>query len=675
MRVLRTALPALAAALVVAGSPAVRAAEPAIPAKVVLADQQDAWSIGRHLSLLEDKQGTWTLDDVRARAPLFTPSGRDIPSLGYTDSYYWARFTLQNPTARPKDVWLEMQPAWLQFIDLYVVHADGSVETQRGGLRQPSVLQPIPHRHYLFPLTVAANAEDTAWVRVRARNMQLDFTAWRPVSFLRAERQAQLLYGLFFGWLAVMAAYNLFLFVAARMKAYLYCSLYLVATIFQQLSFRGFTTELFPSTAPLWILYGNVIPGVAFLFALEFGKAFLDLKRHAPLMERAMVVLQGASVVVIALPFVVRGAFNSAFTAVVGGLVATVSLVAGALVYRRGYRPARYYLVGWALLQGGGLVHILGQFSVLPLEPFAVRHSVQLGAAADALMLSLALADQINVMRDEKLLAQAEALAAQRALNERLDLRVRERTDALEKALQSMRDFYHFIAHELRTPLTALRAHVRFLSQGMRCEPPTAEQRAHLEVVDRNAERMLHLSRQLLELARAEARLAPPSSAPTALRSLVAECLQDLAALFAPEVQLVIDVDPALEVTVDPEYLATILVNVLSNAARFTRAGEVRVVASTAGEELELQVIDTGIGIAEGQIPATFKPFGQLGLAGEGRREGTGLGLYICQQLLEKLHGRLQLQSRQGEGTTVTIRLPLVQPQPLDRASTEPQRA
>ena len=624
---------------------------------VVLSPALGAYPLGRHLAVTEDPSGKRTLDDARAldSAGGFAPSDRAIPSFGYTDSAYWARFSLRNPSPAPAELWLETKPAWLQSVDLYVVHADGSVDEQHGGLVQPSARQPLSHRHAIFPVTIAAGAEDTAYVRVRARNMQLDFTAWRPLAFLRDERRTQLAYGLFFGGLAAVALHNLLLFFAARLRSHLYVALYVLATILQQLTYRGFTTEWFPSSAATWILYSNVFPGAAFLFALEFGKVFLELRERAPLAHRAMTALQGAAVCVVALPFFDLGSFGSAFTAVVGGLVAMASLVAGAVVYRRGYVPARYYLLGWATLQVGGLVHIFSQFALLSLEPFAVRHSVQIGATLDAMLLSLALADRINVLRSQRERAQAEALRAERSLAESLDARVSERTDALDRALRATRDFYQLIAHELRTPLTAMSAHVRFLTRGMRAEPPTEQQRSHLDVIERNVRRMVHLSEQLLDLAKAEAETGAQAAGPVALHPLAEECVSRLAALFAGGVLCSVEIDPDLAVAANPGHVETILLNLLGNAAKFTARGEVVVAARREGREVALAVRDTGSGSPAGSLPLPVRAFERSATHASRPGEGAGLGLYICQQLVAKMGGRMHLESSEGVGTTATV--------------------
>jgi signal transduction histidine kinase len=488
--------------------------------------------------------------------------------------------------------------------------------------------------------------------------MQLNFTLWRPLVFLQAERQAQLFYGAYFGLIAVMAIYNLFLFFAVRLRVYLFCALYMLGAMFQQLTYRGFSTEYFGSNPAAWNLYGNLaFSGFTGFFALQFGKTFLQLRSHAPILNRLMTFLQAWAISTMVLPFFITRAFMSAYTAAMGSAMATLSLVAGAWVYRLGNKPARYYLLGWGVLQSSVVVHVLGQFAVLPLESIVVRHALVIGSALDVLLLSLALADQINVMRQEKEHAQSIALDAQRAHTDTLEHKVQERTAALERSMQVMRNFYNFIAHELRTPLTAIKAYLRFLDQGMRCEQPTPAQREHLEVLVRNSQRMLHLTHQLLDLARAESGMRPPTLAAVPVKPIVDRCLKQLLGLFAPEVSISLNIDATTEVLADEEHLDTIFLNLLSNAAKYTRSGNVQIQATTEGHQVTVAVVDSGIGIASSEVPELFKPFARL--RGATRIEGTGLGLYICLQLLLQMGGGLEVDSKEGVGTTVSVRLPM----------------
>jgi signal transduction histidine kinase/DNA-binding response OmpR family regulator len=222
--------------------------------------------------------------------------------------------------------------------------------------------------------------------------------------------------------------------------------------------------------------------------------------------------------------------------------------------------------------------------------------------------------------------------------------------------------FLHNISHEFRTPLTLMLAPLQSVL-GQQGDPLSARQREHLEVVHRAVLRQQRLVETLLDAARANENRIEAQPEPTDLGLLTAE----LASMFrsAAELaglELIVEIQPLNDyVTVDREMWSKIVSNLLSNALKFTDKGTITVLLRPVGDELELTVSDTGVGIASEHLPHVFERWYQP--PGEGARspEGSGIGLSLVADLVRAQQGEVSATSTPGVGTTFTLRIPAVQ--------------
>ncbi|MFD1470392.1 ATP-binding protein [Hymenobacter caeli] len=327
--------------------------------------------------------------------------------------------------------------------------------------------------------------------------------------------------------------------------------------------------------------------------------------------------------------------------------------------------------------------------------------TIQLGFLLLPVCMSVYLAREFAATRRhlEAQLRQVEQLSAQTlaqeterrrlvsAQNERLEATVRARTEEISQqnhVLAAQKDeitaqadrlraldqektrFFTNITHEFRTPLTLMLGPAAQIAADTR-EPATRQQAA---LVQRNAQRLLHLINQLLDLGRLEAgqqALAlAPGDAVAFVRGLVGS-FESLAEQRGIGYSFEAD-RPVLPAAFDADKLEKILVNLLANAFKFTpSAGTVAVGLRVAGTEgapgapawLELTVRDTGCGIAAAQLPHVFDRFYQADASDTRAHEGSGIGLALTKELVELHGGTIALASEPGRGTTATVRLPL----------------
>jgi signal transduction histidine kinase len=234
---------------------------------------------------------------------------------------------------------------------------------------------------------------------------------------------------------------------------------------------------------------------------------------------------------------------------------------------------------------------------------------------------------------------------------------VRERAQALAELDQAKTVFFSNISHELRTPLTLLLGPLDELLARTSLEEAD---RKLLEIARRGGGRLLKLVNSLLEFSRIEAGRIEASYEPTDLASLTT----DLASVFRSAferagVTLTLECPPLPEdVFVDRDMWEKIVLNLVSNAFKFTLKGEVRVSQHVRGEQIELQVSDTGCGVAAEDLPRLFERFFRGRTPYARTHEGSGIGLSLVQELV-KLHGGcIEARSEVGAGTTILLRIP-----------------
>ena len=233
--------------------------------------------------------------------------------------------------------------------------------------------------------------------------------------------------------------------------------------------------------------------------------------------------------------------------------------------------------------------------------------------------------------------------------------------DEADAANRAKSQFLTVMSHELRTPLNAIGGYTELMELGLR-GPITEEQRRDLARIRASQQHLLGLISGVLDLSRIEAGRVSYQLTPILLDPFLA----GVDALVEPQAaakSLVLEyepVDPALAVLADHEKLRQILLNLLSNAIRFTpRGGRITLAAQPVDRAMvEIRVTDTGIGIAADSIDQVFEPFVQLDRSLTNPRDGIGLGLSISRDLARGMGGELRVESEVGTGSCFTLTLP-----------------
>jgi PAS domain S-box-containing protein len=239
------------------------------------------------------------------------------------------------------------------------------------------------------------------------------------------------------------------------------------------------------------------------------------------------------------------------------------------------------------------------------------------------------------------------------------------RTEQLRSHAESLSDldaakslFYANLSHQFRTPLTLILAPIAdLLAQGDTGLPKEA--RNILEIVERNAEKLLRLVDNLLDLSRVETGNLAPVFEPVDLSVLTREIAEVFRApVEAAGLRYSVSASETGSICVDREMWEKILLNLISNALKFTREGEIGVVLEKTDQSIRLVVRDTGIGIPESEIPKVFDPYQQAAEMGARTLEGSEVSLALVKALVGLHEGTVEVESRFGEGTAFVVTFP-----------------
>jgi signal transduction histidine kinase len=216
------------------------------------------------------------------------------------------------------------------------------------------------------------------------------------------------------------------------------------------------------------------------------------------------------------------------------------------------------------------------------------------------------------------------------------------------------------MSHELRTPLHTVIGFSELLAEELEGSL-TEKQKRFVDHIHRDANHLLELINDILDLSKIEAGRLELRAEPFDLGVVVEESLASFRALaLAKSITIERELPPNLMLEADRLRFKQIVVNLLSNAVKFTpEGGRVRIRARLAHEDVLVSVEDTGVGIPKEAHTAIFDKFYQIGETTKGVREGTGLGLAITKRLVEQHGGRIELESEPGKGSRFTFSVPL----------------
>jgi two-component system, sensor histidine kinase LadS len=613
-------------------------------------NQVDKQSLHDYAEITDVGLDELTLEEFLARKNEFQFSklaGANT-NVGFTKNFYWLDFALKNESDQKQSYLLETARPITDLVDLYIVDGNGKISMQKSGDNMPFDDRSVEHRKSIFEIEIEPGETLQAYLHLGSDGevINLPLILYSKLEFLKTTYLDQLVFGFFYGILALAAITYLFFFFALRDKSFLYYSLYVISIGLMQFALDGYFYQ-YITPGGGWLSLRAVIlfAGISTFFLGRYSQLFLNIKQHSPFFQKTY---YGFFV------FVGLAIFGSLFfpaflefsypVANALGLI-LLGIIIGAIVNLRlkKVKVDGFFITGIAFLVLGFVIFILNNFSVIE-NSFWTENSPKFGTGLEIIFLSLSMGNRIRQLRSEKEKMQTLALQKAEEMNEHKSY------------------FLSNMSHELRTPLNAIMSMAAELSRGAMDN----ETRKNAEVIKYASIGLLSSVNDILDFSQIEKgqlNLDIIQFEPRKMLNVIEKNAQQQTQEKGLELIFTIDEELPNELLGDPLRLAQIINNVLNNAIKFTLEGfvhfDLQVQKNAGGTKasVEINISDSGVGIPESKIETIFNLFTQERIDDKRKFGGVGLGLSIVKSLVDLHKGKIEITSKQHVGTQCKILL------------------
>lgn len=630
--------------------------------QIDLSNHDGSSYIGRQISYFEDKDADYSIQSIASSSPdFFTPYHHDIINFGFSKSAFWLKLVLTNQDSLSNWI-LEIKYPPLDSVTFYYKEGNRVWKEKHDGDSWFVPERDVDSRNIAFNLP--ANAGDTAiyYIKIRSgSSVTLPLKIRKKEFFLKESLKDEVFFGICYGIMLIMLLYNLIIYFATKDKSYVYFSLFVAFSILFYGLFYGHITQYILHFKSPVINYFNVF--VICMSSISFNlfvKSFLNLSGILPLFNRLLNVLMFllASTLLL-LPFISIVTVSS-ITIFLILILTIVSWLSGIICLKKGNREARFFVVASSFYIFAIIITALRTLNLLPdplLNILIISNVVQIS------LLSLAMADKINIYRNLKIEAQAQVILLRQQETLMLEQKVKERTKQLEEANseitmvnEDLQAFSYSAAHDLRAPLRTIIGFGQLLEKNS-ANVLSEEGKKQLNFIWNSAKNMDLLIQDLLAFSH------------LGRKKLVEEeiYMKEIVEEVVAEVKSRADKDQSIDITIgtlenfvgDKTLLKQVLINLISNSIKFSRkknTTQIEIGSKLSDNEVVYWVKDNGEGFDMKHAKKLFEPFQRL--HGQSEFEGTGLGLSIIKKIITKHGGRVWAAGLKGEGAAFYFSLP-----------------
>ncbi|WP_411823230.1 7TM diverse intracellular signaling domain-containing protein [Leptospira sp. 'Mane'] len=365
-------------------------------APLVLGNFMEGKTVWQNSLILEDTSANFTKEEIISGKRDSEFSKLLSPNLGFSSSQFWIRLPVQNPSTVPIEWMLEYNFPLIDEIEIYGNDLPEGIYHLTGD-SFPFSERNEDYRNPVFPLVEKPKSQSVYYIRIKSGStIPISLEAWSTKELISKMTKEQILFGLFYGIILVMAIYNFSIFVFTRDYSYLYYVFFITSISLFHLSNNGFA---FQYLWPDWIWWANYclpffICSSCFT-GITFATNFLSLKKHAPLFAKLLTywfgILVAVSIVIFFLPYRIAVLTSIGFAVP----AAIIMIVSGIIAILKKSRTARFYLIAWTFFLFGCVLYSLKSLGILP-DNHITRWMIQIGTAVELVLLSLGLADRIN---------------------------------------------------------------------------------------------------------------------------------------------------------------------------------------------------------------------------------------------------------------------------------------
>ncbi len=583
--------------------------------QVVFDTPNKALSIGREIEIFEDKSALLTFDEVSKRPDIgayFRRSLQKSPNFGVSSSVIWARVTLQNRTSQ--SLYLEIAEATIDSIAFYRIN-NHQVSSLKSGAFTPVENRGVKTNFYLLDLALPAQETCTYYLR---------FQSTRPLSFpLRVaplkvyfedNHPKDIMQGIYFGIMLVMAIFNFFIFFTVRSKAYLYYVIYVLSFA----SFFAFNKGFINEFVWLNITWINRLGAISISFGISFGllfaNSFLEVKKYLPISIKISRFLIALVIILVIAYWLGLGKISIVLLNVVVFFIVVYVLLIATFVWLKGSEEALFFLGAWSIMLVSALIFIMQLSNILPSDNFT-RNALQVGSALEVVLLSFALAHRINKDRKEKERYQAEVILQLQANDQMRNRIARDLHDDIGSTLSSIGILSQVVESQIDSSSLSLKKLVSKIS-----ESSQKVQRSLSDIVWTTKQTDEGLDSVIVKMKEFTAEILEPKNIDYTFSVTEITAIQ-----FPPLKQYNI-------------YL--IFKEAVNNSVKYAQASSLEIAIYVQEDHFVIIVKDNGVGFDENNI-----------------KQGNGLN--NIRERAKAMNGSVQILTKPSKGTLIELKVPL----------------
>ncbi len=665
--------------------------------------------------------GDATLEDIQDST--FTQGQVEVLNLGVSNNASWIHASFKFDESCTK--YLEFDSHGMVEFEAFVISEDGSRKQFSLGAQVPFDRWVVPNHNYTVPIKGKVGETVELYVKLMSNQQLLvPVRLFSTFEYWKSNLKNNLVFGIYFGIIFVMIFYNLFLYASVRDINYLYYVAYIFFVGLAQASILGYSESyLWPDSEWLRINGITLMGAFSGIFTIAFVMKFLKTRQFTPRLHKLLIGIVGIQLLAVALLIFGFGMVSFSIINLMAGLGSVLVLITSLIILKRGFLPAKFFVAAYSLFFVSVIIYVLKDYNIVPYNEFSTK-SIIFGSAFEIVLLSLALANRINVLRREKEVSQAEALNASRE-NERiireqnilLEQKVNERTLELQEAneeltvtLSNLRDtqtqlvdaekmaslgqLTAGIAHEINNPINFVTSNITPLKRDLEDVYELVD--AYASVTEDAIEKLKeahelreeidydYLKEEISSLVdgisdgatrtseivrglRTFSRLDEDVIKQADIHEGLASTLVLLRSKFNDGIKIDQEFDAELpQIECYPGKLNQVFMNILNNAiyavTHKTYNDPESALVTIKTKKLENTVTIHLIDNGVGMDEQTKKKIFDPFFTTKDVGEGTGLGMAIVYKIIQKHGGSLTVDSELGKGTEFIITLPLRQP-------------
>lgn len=566
------------------------------------------------IEVFEDKSSNLTFQEIQRKT--FDKSSKQTVNTGYSNSKFWYKIKVKNNSHRR---WIfNISGTIVDQIEFYEIFENGKVKKRVSGDFYPFSQREVQAPTFSFYMNFDENESRTLLVSIKSNDTkQFNFFIRSEEYFHKVMYQVMFRWFFYFGMLFMMVVYNLLLFFSIRDRTYLYYVFYIASFSMMQFTIFGYG-NMFIWGENVW--FGNRAPtffaGLTTIFIALFSYKYLNINELFPKLKFIFVYLVFSGILIAFTNFIIKpSTFTNQFPAIISLPNVLIMLAIGTLTLRRGYEPAKYYMLAWGVLFISLAVFIVNALGIFPKSNLS-NLILPFGCLVEVTLLSFALGKRITASEMDKTNAQKEVV----------------------KQLQENEKVRGRIARDLHDDLGSTLSSINILSEFAKNEA-----QIHPEKIPIILQKINESSRKLQD--NLQDIVWTTQNTDQKIENLLMRMrLFGGEILEAKNIDYQIDIDKNIAgytLNSDFQYdIFMIFKEALNNVVKYANATKVTVKFFTENNQLKLAITDNGVGF-------------------DNQSEKSGNGLKNMKNRAEKLNGNLNITTSFGKGTRVELRVPV----------------